>query len=69
MAATQDEMFRAVDTGTGKILWQDKLPVSGHATPMSYRGRDGHQYVVIAAGGGSLRDRPGDYFIAYRLKR
>ncbi|MFA6116759.1 MAG: membrane-bound PQQ-dependent dehydrogenase, glucose/quinate/shikimate family [Sphingomonas sp.] len=69
IAATQDEMFRAVDTGTGKILWQDKLPVSGHATPMSYRGRDGHQYVVIAAGGGSLRDRPGDYFIAYRLKR
>jgi membrane-bound PQQ-dependent dehydrogenase (glucose/quinate/shikimate family) len=68
IAATQDEMFRAIDTTTGKVVWQDKLPVSGHATPMSYRGRDGHQYVVIAAGGGSLRDRMGDYIIAYRLK-
>ena len=30
----------------------DRLEANGHATPMTYRGRDGRQYVVIAAGGG-----------------
>jgi len=69
VAATQDEMFRAIDVRNGKILWQVKLPVGGHATPMTYRGADGHQYVLIAAGGGSLKDTPGDYVIAYRLKQ
>jgi membrane-bound PQQ-dependent dehydrogenase (glucose/quinate/shikimate family) len=69
IGATQDEMFRAIDTRTGKVLWQQKLPASGHAAPMSYRGRDGRQYVLIAAGGRSLRDKGGDHFIAYRLKR
>lgn len=68
IAATQDEMFRAIDERTGKVLWQTRLPAAGHATPMTYRGQDGHQYVLIAAGGQSMRDKPGDSFIAYRLK-
>jgi glucose dehydrogenase len=68
IAATQDEMFRAIDVATGKTLWETRLPVGGHATPMTYRGRDGHQYVLIAAGGRSLRDKPGDHIVAYRLK-
>jgi quinoprotein glucose dehydrogenase len=67
IAATQDEMFRAIDLKTGKVLWQDKLPAAGHATPMTYRGADGRQYVLIAAGGRALRDKRGDQFIAYRL--
>lgn len=69
IAATQDEMFRAVDELTGRVLWQDHLPAAGHATPMTYVGPNGAQYVVIAAGGGNLRDKPGDYLIAYRLRR
>jgi quinoprotein glucose dehydrogenase len=67
IAATQDEMFRAIDLKTGRTLWQDHLPASGHATPMTYRGADGRQYVVIASGGKALRDKPGDRIIAYRL--
>jgi quinoprotein glucose dehydrogenase len=68
IAATQDEMFRAIDVRTGKVVWQTQLPAGGHATPMTYLGRDRRQYVLIAAGGGSLKDKPGDYFIAFRLK-
>jgi quinoprotein glucose dehydrogenase len=67
VAATQDEMFRAIDTRSGAVLWQTKLPAGGHATPMTYKGSDGHQYVVIAAGGGALQDKPGDSLVAYRL--
>jgi quinoprotein glucose dehydrogenase len=69
IGASQDEVFRAFDITSGKILWQTQLPASGHAGPMTYKGADGHQYVVIVAGGGSLRDKPGDSFIAYRLKQ
>jgi membrane-bound PQQ-dependent dehydrogenase (glucose/quinate/shikimate family) len=67
IAATQDEMFRAIDARNGKVLWQTKLPAAGHATPMTYLGRDGRQYVVIAAGGRSLKDKGGDHFVAFRL--
>ena len=67
VAATQDEMFRAFDVHTGKLLWQTKLPAGGHATPMSYTAKDGHQYVVIAAGGGALQDKLGDSLVAFRL--
>ncbi|HET7086249.1 MAG TPA: membrane-bound PQQ-dependent dehydrogenase, glucose/quinate/shikimate family [Rhizomicrobium sp.] len=69
IGATQDGYFRAVEEKSGKVLWEVKLPAGGHATPMSYRGRDGRQYVLIAAGGqssfGTGRD---DSLIAYRLK-
>jgi quinoprotein glucose dehydrogenase len=67
VAATQDDMFRAFDIESGELLWQAKLPVSGHATPMTYLGPDGNQYVVIAAGGGSLRNKSGDYIVSFRL--
>jgi quinoprotein glucose dehydrogenase len=69
MAATQDEMFRAFDVATGKVVWQTKLPAAGHATPMTYRGADGAQYVLVAAGGRSLRTKGGDHIVAYRLKQ
>lgn len=40
----------------------------GQATPMVYVASDGHQYVVITAGGhGTLETRYGDYTIAFRL--
>jgi quinoprotein glucose dehydrogenase len=69
IGATEDGKFRAVDEATGTELWQVKLPAGGHATPMTYLGRDGKQYVLINAGGsGSFRTGSGDGFIAYRLK-
>ena len=68
IAATQDKYFRAVDEASGKVLWEVQLPAGGHATPMSYQGSDGKQYVLIAAGGqGSFGTGTDDSLIAYRL--
>jgi quinoprotein glucose dehydrogenase len=53
IAATNDSRFRAFDKDSGEQLWEYRLPASGHATPMTYRGEDGRQYVAIAAGGGN----------------
>jgi quinoprotein glucose dehydrogenase len=69
IAATQDKYFRAVDEKTGEVLWEVQLPAGGHATPMTYMGRDGRQYVLINAGGSrSFGTGSSDAFIAYRLK-
>jgi quinoprotein glucose dehydrogenase len=53
IGATRDKRFRAFDAKTGKILWEVKLEASAAATPVTYRGKDGKQYVAIAAGGPS----------------
>ena len=53
IGATNDSRFRAFDKDTGEQLWETRLPASGHATPMTYLGKDGKQYGVIAAGGGN----------------
>jgi quinoprotein glucose dehydrogenase len=67
VAAAVDGVFRAFDVETGALLWQDKLPAGGQATPMSYF-VDGRQYVVIAAGGhGKLGTQLGDAVVAYAL--
>ena len=65
IAATEDEMFRAFDKKTGELLWQIKLPASGHATPAVYE-IDGKQYIVIACGGGK-GSKSGDAYVAYSL--
>ena len=51
IAATTDSKFRAFDSHTGRELWVAKLEATGDAVPMTYMGRNGQQYVVIAAGG------------------
>ena len=53
IGATNDHRFRAFDARTGHELWVTELPASGHSTPMTYMGKDGAQYVVIAASGGT----------------
>jgi len=66
--AALDDTMRAYDMKTGETVWQHHLPAGGQATPMTYRGEDGKQYIVIAAGGhGSLGTTPGDSVIAYTL--
>jgi quinoprotein glucose dehydrogenase len=71
ISATFEQTFRAIDAATGKILWQDRLPAGGQASPMSYRSpASGRQFVVIAAGGHSiLQSKAGDYVIAYALPK
>lgn len=61
-----DARMRALDTATGKTLWDAKLPAGGQATPSVYA-VDGRQYVVIAAGGREGLGPMGDYVIAYTL--
>lgn len=68
-AGTQDYYLRAIDTTTGEVLWKGRLPVGAQATPMSYVGADGRQYVVISAGGARLSPDVGDYVIAYALPK
>lgn len=55
IGATNDSRFRAFDSKTGKLLWEEKLEASGHSIPITYMGRDGRQYVALmAAGGGAF---------------
>ncbi|MGE8408249.1 MAG: glucose/quinate/shikimate family membrane-bound PQQ-dependent dehydrogenase [Pseudomonas sp.] len=69
LAGTLDQYLRAYDVNTGLELWKARLPAGGQATPMTYTGKDGKQYVLITAGGhGSLGTRMGDYIIAYKLQ-
>jgi quinoprotein glucose dehydrogenase len=68
IGATIDRVFRAFDARNGQTLWSDKLPASAHSTPTTYMGRDGKQYVVIGANGGSyFGSPPSDEVIAYTL--
>ncbi|QFS60767.1 membrane-bound PQQ-dependent dehydrogenase, glucose/quinate/shikimate family [Pantoea dispersa] len=67
--ATADNFIRAYDSTTGELLWQQELSAGAQATPSTYMGSDGKQYVVIAAGGhGSLGTKAGDSVVAFRLK-
>ncbi|HEX9366455.1 MAG TPA: PQQ-binding-like beta-propeller repeat protein, partial [Vicinamibacterales bacterium] len=58
IGATDDSRFRAFDAKTGKELWVVKLGAAAHATPSTYLGRDGRQYVVITSTGGGFLDAP-----------
>lgn len=63
-----DYYIRGYDVATGEELWRDRLPAGGQATPMSYLGADGRQYLLVIAGGhGSTGTKTGDYVIAYAL--
>jgi quinoprotein glucose dehydrogenase len=59
IGATNDARFRAYDSKAGKVLWETKLEANAHASPVTYLGRDGRQYVaVMAAGGGAFLGGP-----------
>jgi quinoprotein glucose dehydrogenase len=66
IAASKDAKIRAFDKKSGKVLWEEQLPVPGYATPATYS-IDGRQYVVIACGGGKIGSKSGDQYIAFAL--
>ena len=68
IGATNDARFRAFDSARGTEVWTAQLEASGHATPITYLGRDGRQYVAIAAGGGGFFSPKGaDVLAVYAL--
>jgi quinoprotein glucose dehydrogenase len=69
IGATLDPYFRAYDLKNRRELWKAALPVGGKATPMTYLGSDGRQYVVIAAGGDGKAWGWSDQVIAFALPR
>ncbi|HXJ43302.1 MAG TPA: PQQ-binding-like beta-propeller repeat protein, partial [Bryobacteraceae bacterium] len=71
VGATDDARFRAFDAKTGKELWTVKLPGAAEATPMTYQGKDGKQYVVITATGGGFFNNPvtSDSVMAFALEK
>jgi quinoprotein glucose dehydrogenase len=66
IAASKDGQLRAIDKKTGKTIWQIALPTAGYATPATYSVR-GRQFIVIACGGGKLKSKSGDRYMAYAL--
>ena len=70
IGATTDHRFRAYEAKTGRKLWEVEVPADAHATPITYMGKDGSQYVVIAAAGGGPLS-PGlhvsDALVAFKL--
>ncbi|MEM1248095.1 MAG: PQQ-binding-like beta-propeller repeat protein [Acidobacteriota bacterium] len=66
VAATKDEYLSAYDRDTGELLWRDRLPAAGYATPATYA-VGGRQFVVVAAGGGKLGTPSSDAWVAYAL--
>jgi quinoprotein glucose dehydrogenase len=58
IGATDDSRFRAFDAKSGRELWTVKLGGAAHATPSTYLGRDGRQYVVVTSTGGGFLAAP-----------
>ena len=54
IGGSDDKRFRAFDAKTGKELWTRTLEYGAQALPITYRGKDGRQYVAVvsASGGG-----------------
>jgi quinoprotein glucose dehydrogenase len=69
IAAATDNLIRAIDIDTGKVLWKDKLPAGGQATPMAFE-ENGREYIGFMAGGHHFMHTPvGDYVLAYALPK
>ncbi|MEO7274230.1 MAG: pyrroloquinoline quinone-dependent dehydrogenase [Vicinamibacterales bacterium] len=70
-AGTLEAAIYAFEAKTGALLWTGTLPTSARSTPMTYLGRDGRQYVVVAAGGHGTPLGPpiGDSLVAFALPR
>ena len=68
ISATNDHHFRAFESKTGKVLWDVTMEAGAYDTPITYKAKDGKQYVVIvAAGAGYYDNTGGDSIAAYAL--
>ncbi|HTU67228.1 MAG TPA: pyrroloquinoline quinone-dependent dehydrogenase [Steroidobacteraceae bacterium] len=69
IGASPDAYLRAFDIESGRELWKAKLPAGGKATPMTFLGKDGRQYVVISAGGDGKAWGMADSVVAFALPK
>ena len=71
IGATDDARFRAFDAKTGKEVWTYKLGGAANATPSTYLGKDGRQYVVVTSTGGGFFEAPltDDSIMAFALPK
>ena len=68
IGASNDRRFRAFSSDNGAQLWETELEASAHSVPMTFLGKDGRQYVVVAGGGGSyITSSPGTHIVAFAL--
>ncbi len=58
IGGSDDRRFRAFDSKTGKEVWSTKLEYSAQDVPITYRGKDGRQYVAVVAAGGPGKKGP-----------
>jgi len=65
-ATIRDSKIRILSKKTGRELWEAKLPAAGTATPSVYRA-NGHEYIVIACGGGKWGAKSGGQYVAFAL--
>ena len=49
IGATTDRRFRAFDSSTGRELWSVQVDDQVNANPMTYRAKNGKQYVAVVA--------------------
>ncbi|MCB5426433.1 PQQ-binding-like beta-propeller repeat protein [Altererythrobacter sp. CC-YST694] len=54
IGATSDRRLRAFDAKTGAILWEKELQYAPLTVPITYRGKDGRQYVAVVAAGAGM---------------
>ncbi len=69
VGGSDDFRFRAFRTATGEQLWEIRLPSSVEATPITYLGADGRQFVTVISTGGGLTgsEVTNDEIIAFAL--
>lgn len=75
VGATQDKMFRAIDPNTGKTVWSAQLNGAAGATPITYTGKSGKQYVAVVTSSGRAQGSPpssiggaGGQLVSFSLK-
>ncbi|AWV99302.1 outer membrane protein assembly factor BamB family protein [Arcticibacterium luteifluviistationis] len=67
IGASYDEKLRAIETKTGKTVWEYQLPAGGYSTPATYM-VNGKQYVVITAGGARYGLKGGSKLMAFSIE-
>jgi quinoprotein glucose dehydrogenase len=67
IGATMDGKFRAFDSHTGKELWATNLNVDINSIPVTWKGKNGKQYLAVLASGGTHNGAKAGLLYVYTL--